>query len=288
VGKVEQMTRVSMLIMTVGLYLSLAFFTFITGSIWDIGQGFAELLDTAYTAMYIMLPFSILVIIVEACAVFLLQKRQKLSTPFYLVLSGLLAGLCSAYIYMLTIYHSVEYGFIYKWTAITVYPFAFIALMFTYKEAFQRISLSDISRHRATEISRFFIYVGLLAGIVCGCASALAALDHNPQQIYTDEPYLLLGIGFSWAGVLMLPISILCVVAYVMQGKGGKPSPSFYVILSGIIVGILVSFGLGLTDSDFSFGMVYTGAAFISYPFTVLALFLSFFECRKSRGRLGQ
>ena len=51
--------------------------------------------------------------------------------------------------------------------------------------------------------------LGIVGSTAFGIAMVFAALDHNPQRIYTENPEYLFPIFYSWAAVLSLPFLIL-------------------------------------------------------------------------------
>lgn len=57
--------------------------------------------------------------------------------------------------------------------------------------------------------SKYILFFGILIGFALGGAMVYVALQHNPQNEFTDHPEGLLQIFFVWAGAGSLPFSLI-------------------------------------------------------------------------------
>ncbi len=63
----------------------------------------------------------------------------------------------------------------------------------------------SIKKSLGNRIENIIGCLGLFLGISWGSIMVSAALDHNPQSEYTNEPWLLLPIFYSWLILLSTP-----------------------------------------------------------------------------------
>ena len=68
-----------------------------------------------------------------------------------------------------------------------------------------------------SKISLYVLFIGLALGFLVGVIAVYAALDHNPQQIFTDNPIELIPIFLGNAGGISFPFSFVSALLGIIQ-----------------------------------------------------------------------
>ncbi len=178
-------------------------------------------------ASMVMLPFSLLAMIVDRYARFIQHDPRESTIAFYWLLLGVFGGVSLSGIFIILpgshLSMREHMMLFYDVTALVSYPCAIIvclAMCFegrTYipqqAEHLTHDSHQDNTRsaHKTavTSSRKRILLIGLSISLMCGIFSSLAAWDHNPQEMYTDDPWQLLHIGIPWAVVVMIPFILL-------------------------------------------------------------------------------
>ena len=63
-------------------------------------------------------------------------------------------------------------------------------------------TLEEVKRMRVSKSANWILWVGVVFGFIWGGLMGSIALDHNPQNTYSDNPLNVFWIWFSWAVVI--------------------------------------------------------------------------------------
>ncbi len=78
---------------------------------------------------------------------------------------------------------------------------------------------------KMSKFSIGFSSLGMILGIFVGCLMVYAALDHNPQDEFTNNPEGLIPIFYAWLAFVAFPFSFIAFVIEIIgyfKGKAGK------------------------------------------------------------------
>jgi len=68
-----------------------------------------------------------------------------------------------------------------------------------------------------SKVSRILLSLGIALGILWGLAMVSAALDHNPQNEFTDNPEDLIPIFYGWMAFVSLPFSLIALFIEIIR-----------------------------------------------------------------------
>lgn len=131
-----------------------------------------------------------------------------------------------------------------------------------------------------TRASRLILMIGFVISLICGAGIIDMAWDHNPQDVYTDDPWALVWIGGMGAVIVMLPFSVLAVLFSFFRQHRCKLTAPFYCILTGLVCGVSVACLLILSQRN-GFALneyiafIYGLTSIISFPFIMVAFVIT-------------
>ena len=62
------------------------------------------------------------------------------------------------------------------------------------------------------KLSTYMLLLGLILGIIAAIIIYFIAMDHNPQNVYTDHPEDLLFLLYGWISAVSLPFAITATI----------------------------------------------------------------------------
>lgn len=64
--------------------------------------------------------------------------------------------------------------------------------------------------------------IGLFLALIVAGLSVMAAADHNPHEIYTNNFWALFYIGAAWFGAVFLPFTMAYIVIDIVAMRMGR------------------------------------------------------------------